>query len=149
MGVSRVSTAGFVALGILIGPGLTAPLAAADPAPADPAAQAVTDTAAAGPVSSPSDGVPHLPSPDHLPPGTTQAAPERRRGFLRDLVEAVREQDVSLGDAAMLLLTHRPSDAGMAQSDSTPRPPATADPNPVGAAPVVEAQVSPRAPSST
>lgn len=117
---------------------LGAPAAAAEPDPADPAdpaapvelvvlpAEAADPALAAVPESAttgvapqsqpalsaaPPDGVPHLPSPDNLPPGTTQAAPEGRTlGYLRDLWHAVRTQDVTGADA-LLLLTQRPMDA--------------------------------------
>lgn len=98
--------------------------AAADPgAGADPVAQTVTDAAApvstgpvsSGPVSSagtaPANGTAHLPSPESLPPGTTQAAPEQRSlGYLRDIWNAVRHEDVTMRDA-LLLLAQRPMDA--------------------------------------
>ena len=69
----------------------------------------------ADPVPSPAlnqaDGVPHLPSPDHLPPGTTQTAPERSdHSYLRDVWEAVRNHDVSMAQA-LLLIAQRPMDA--------------------------------------
>ena len=92
--------------------------AVADPgAPVDPGvAQPVTDqnadvaaTVAAVP-SSPLNGVSHLPSPDSLPPGTTQAAPQQQSlGYLRDLFHAVRSEDVTMRDA-LLLLAQRPMD---------------------------------------
>ena len=94
---------------------LFAPVAAAEQAvPADPAVPVVADSvappeqlAAAVPVVQ-SEGVAHLPSPDNLPPGTTQTPPERRTlGYLRDIWQAVRTEDVTMGDA-LLLLAQRP-----------------------------------------
>ena len=100
-----------------------APQAAADPAtpedpPAeDPPAQTVIDAAAPVPTApvpsapvptAPVNGVSHLPSPQSLPPGTTQAAPEQQSlGYLRDLLHAVRNDDVTMKDA-LLLLAQRP-----------------------------------------
>jgi hypothetical protein len=100
---------------------LAAPLALADPtdpapaptplpvplsAPADPAAQP-----AAAPASELADGVPHLPSPDNLPPGTTDTPPQPRSlGYLRDILHAIGNHDVSMNDA-LLLLAQRPMSA--------------------------------------
>lgn len=116
---------------------LAAPAAWADPAdPADPAVPipVVTDTdtqvAAAGPSTAPTP-VEHLSSPDNPPPGTTtvgtDAVPEGRLSYLRDLLHAMRTQEVS-GSDALLLLTQRPLDA-----DATPPPGMSASPSgPVG-----------------
>jgi hypothetical protein len=103
---------------------LSAPAAAADPAdPADP----VVPTIVAGDTSTPSADVPapapapvpvqHLSSPDNPPPGTTttgtDTAPQGRLSYLRDLLHAMRTQEVS-GSDALLLLTQRPLDANAA-----------------------------------
>ena len=102
-------------LGVALG-ALTTPVAAADPAvPADPAVLVAADPAAApeeavasSAAASVAEGVPHLPSPDNLPPGTTKTAPERRTlGYLRDVWQAVRAEDVTMSDA-LLLLAQRP-----------------------------------------
>jgi hypothetical protein len=111
---------------------LAAPAAGADPAdPADPALPTVvaTDTGtqltSAGPAVP--AAVPHLSSPDNLPPGTTDTPPEGRLNYLRDLLHAIRTQDVS-GSDALLLLTQRPLDA-----NATPPPGMSASPSgPVG-----------------
>lgn len=158
----RRAAAGLGALGCALGL-LGAPIAGADPDPADPAdpaapmelieppAEAATPALAEAPESvttagtpqaqpalsaAPPDGVPHLPSPDNLPPGTTQAAPEGRTlGYLRDLWHAVRTQDVTGADA-LLLLTQRPMNAhavppagvsGRPVGPPTSSAPATAD----------------------
>jgi hypothetical protein len=135
------------------------PTAFADPAgpppppdqPTQPAAQPAAQPASAdqAPVA---DGVPHLSSPTNLPPGTTDdpSAPAQgpRMSYLRELWHAVQTQDVSGGDA-LLLLTQRPMDANAAPPaglppgpqaqghvpapDSAPAPapgPAPADPAP-------------------
>ncbi len=132
-------------LGIAMG-ALSAPLAAADPAvPTDPVAPV-----AAGPEAFPeravadssatvvSAGVPHLPSPENLPPGTTQLAPERRTlGYLRDVWQAVRTEDVTMGDA-LLLLAQRPmssveSGTSPQRSQRVPAPPDTSPAEPEAA----------------
>lgn len=97
-----------------LGTALTlAPGALADPAEPvlPPALTADTVPVAAAPAVTPPDGVPHLPSPDSLPPGTTQEAPEHRNfGYLRDIWQAVRNQDVSMSQA-LLLIAQRPMDS--------------------------------------
>ncbi len=114
---------------------LSAPVAAAEEAvPTDPAVPVVADLAAAPeqvPVVVPvaqSEGVAHLPSPDNLPPGTTQTPPERRTlGYLRDIWQAVRTEDVTMGDA-LLLLAQRPMNSVEPASAPQQRPPVAAPP---------------------
>jgi len=100
---------------------LTAPGAGADAVdPAEPSSPVAVEAAPAA--------TPHLPSPENLPPGTTQTAPERRTlGYLRDIWNSVRTEDVTMSD--MLLL--------IAQRPMTAAPPAA--PSPV-TAPVSEGQ---------
>ena len=110
-----------------------APLAG-DPAPAPPADPGTPPAPDAVPQSAPGEagppeGVPHLPSPENLPPGTAAAptGPQRpRMGYLRELWEAMKTQDVTMSDA-LLLLTQRPLDA-----NAVPPPGKAAGPNPVG-----------------
>ena len=95
------------------------------PAPAPvvtpPTAAAMPPTAAAT-STAPADGVPHLPSPDNLPPGTTQTAPEGpNMSYLRYLWQAVRTPGVTLGDALMLI-AQRPMDAKSAPPSSPTAP---------------------------
>ena len=118
---------------------LTAPGAGADPidpaepsspaaveAPSSPAAVEVPSSPAA--VEAAPAAMPHLPSPDNLPPGTTQTAPERRTlGYLRDIWNSVRTEDVTISDMLFLI----------AQRPMTAAPPAA--PSPV-TAPVSEGQ---------
>ena len=118
---------------------LTAPGAGADPidpaepsspaaveAPPSPAAVEVPPSPAA--VEAAPAAMPHLPSPDNLPPGTTQIAPERRTlGYLRDIWNSVRTEDVTMSDMLFLI----------AQRPMTAAPPAA--PSPV-TAPVSEGQ---------
>lgn len=95
---------------------VAAPSAAADPVvpdpvvPVDPAVAPVGDPAV-DVVAAPPAEVPHLTSPENLPPGTsaTPVGPQEGRGvsYLRELWHAVQTQDVS-GSDALLLLTQRP-----------------------------------------
>ena len=105
--------------------------------PADPAAQPV-----AAPGSQLADGVPHLPSPDNLPPGTTDTPPQTRTlGYLRDVLHALGNHDVSMNDA-LLLLAQRPmsATAGPGQSPGPSGPVGSSAAVPIApAAPVVPA----------
>lgn len=84
-----------------------APQAAANPADPDPVP--APTPAAAQSVIQP-EGVPHLPSPDNLPPGATQTAPEHRNlSYLREIWQAVRGQNITMSDA-LLLIAQRPMD---------------------------------------
>ncbi|MCG5431153.1 transglycosylase family protein [Mycobacterium sp. MYCO198283] len=71
-------------------------------------------------------GVPHIPTPENLPPGTSLAptgpASGSGVGYLRELWSAIQTQDVSMNDA-LLALTQRPLDA-----DATPPPGVPAGP---------------------
>jgi len=108
------------------------------PAPGDPVALPAPDAtiqAAAGDPAVPPEGVPHLSSPENLPPGTSDtpvdAGPPRTLGYLRDLWHAVQTQEVS-GSDALLLLTQRPLDPnaapppGMPANPTPPMPPEVA-----------------------
>lgn len=115
------------ALGIGLA-GLAAPLAVADPdvapddSPAPLAMVAPVDPvlAAASPAAPAPEGVPHLPSPDSLPPGTTSTPAEgRTMGYFRDLWHAVRTQDVTMSDA-VLLFAQRPMDANAPLAQMSP-----------------------------
>ena len=109
---------------------LTAPSAGAEPidpaGPSSPAAVEAPPSPAS--VEAAPAAVPHLPSPENLPPGTTQTAPEQRTlGYLRDIWNTVRTDDVTMSDM-LLLIAQRPMNAA---------PPAA--PSPV-TAPVSEGQ---------
>jgi resuscitation-promoting factor RpfA len=103
------------------------PLAFAAPAPPPEAAPAPAPVAASAPPAPP-EGVPHLSSPENLPPGTTDTPPDpdqpRSLSYLRDLWHAVQTQEVS-GKDALLLLTQRPMNA-----DAVPPPGMPANPTP-------------------
>jgi hypothetical protein len=146
-----------------------APVAAADPvAPADPSVlvipsappadsgpAAVADAALSAPPGAapavdpaaavtPPDGVQHLPSPDSLPPGTTQQAPDRpTAGLLREVWNALRDGDMTGPDALKLLAT-RPVDP---LKLSAIKPSNQGAPAPAGDAPAAPtADTSPAAP---
>jgi hypothetical protein len=72
--------------------------------------------------------VPHLSSPENLPPGTTDTPPDpnqpRTLTYLQDLWHAVQTQEVS-GKDALLLLTQRPMNP-----DAVPPPGMPANPTP-------------------
>ena len=109
--------------------------AAGDPTllPPPPANDATIQAAAGDPAPPPPPlEVPHLPSPENLPPGTTNVPvdPPQGRGlsYLRDLWHAVQTQEVT-GAGALLLLTQRPLDPhaapppGVAAGPQPPLPP--------------------------
>ena len=72
------------------------------------------------------EGVPHLPSPDNLPPEPPRQSREHRRlGYLREIWQAVRSEDVTMGDA-LLLIAQRPLDSvpkGMTPQQGAPKLP--------------------------
>ena len=105
-GQRRRSLVGLSVLGIGLGL-LVAPAAVADPEDSGEPAPAVSAVVSAAPA----DGVPHLPSPDNLPPGTTQAAPEGpKMSYLRYLWQAVQTPGITMSDA-LVLIAQRPMDA--------------------------------------
>jgi hypothetical protein len=89
----------------------------------DPALAAAGDPALPPP---PPAEVPHLSSPQNLPPGTSDVPldPQQGRGtsYLRDLWHAVQTQDIS-GKDALLLLTQRPLDANAMPTNGLPAGP--------------------------
>lgn len=125
-----------------------APLNAANiPGPAfDAANQAMTDPAAALPV--PPNGIPHLASPENLPPGYTddpsqvQGSSSPNVTYLKEIWHAIQTQDIS-GKDALLALTQRPLTtpdapggaspilAGTAADPNAPPPPAAPDAPPI------------------
>lgn len=127
----------------------SAPLAVVEPAPAGdplavPPAAGVASTAPAASAVTPDDGVPHLPAPDALPPGTTQEQTRNSstRGYLKDVWEAVRSGDVTTGEA-LLLIAQRPMDSKNVKQDMTP--PQSTTP---GAVPAPAAEALPPVPSA-
>jgi hypothetical protein len=126
---------------------LAVPVAHADPDAPPPAPlpspgeQSISIQAAADdpalPAPPPAE-VPHLASPDNLPPGTSAVpvGPPQSRGtsYLLDLIHAYQTQEIS-GKGALLLLTQRPLDAnamptnGLSAGPQAPMP----DAPPLGA----------------
>jgi resuscitation-promoting factor RpfA len=111
-----------------------APLNAVNvPGPAfDAANQAMTDPAAALPVMP--DGMPHLASPDNLPPGYTDdpsqvpGASSPNVTYLKEIWHAIQTQDIS-GKDALLALTQRPLTTPDTPGGASPiLPGAAADP---------------------
>jgi hypothetical protein len=96
------------------------------PAPT-PAPDGTVQPVAALPATPP-NGMPHLSSPENLPPGTTTDTPLDNQGngmsYLRDIWHAYQTQEVD-GKGALLLLTQRPMDA-----DALPPPGMYANPTP-------------------
>jgi hypothetical protein len=86
-------------------------LNAAAPAPAvNVAGQAVPGQL------TPADGIPHLPSPNNLPPGTTEDAPAgasdtSNMSYLKDLWHAVQAHEISGNDALSAALSQRSMNA--------------------------------------
>jgi hypothetical protein len=112
MDIRTATAAALCGLGVIGGMLGTAPLALAD-----------SDNVAA-PAPPPPTEVPHLSSPDNLPPGTSvedPVGPGQSRGltYLQELWQAVQTQNVSPKDA-LLLLTQRPMDANSAPPPGLP-----------------------------
>jgi resuscitation-promoting factor RpfA len=157
---TKALSVGIGTAGLLAALLIAAPPALADPvipeppapAPAGPVSPAPAPAPAPGPettlqaaggdvaaLAAPPDGMPHLSSPENLPPGTTETPIDqgqpRTLSYLRDLWHAVQTQEVSGGDA-LLLLTQRPLDAnaapppGMPANPTPPLPPAPETPPP-------------------
>jgi len=118
-----------------------APVAAAAPALPDinvpaPVYDAANQVASGETPAALPAAVPHLPSPDNLPPGTTDAPLGPQQGanmtYLKELWQAIKTQDVS-GNDALLALTQRPLTAtqppqlGGPANPNTPIVPAPAD----------------------
>jgi resuscitation-promoting factor RpfA len=125
-----------------------APLNAVNiPGPAfDTANQAMTDPAAALPVMP--DGVPHLASPDSLPPGSTMdpaanGADSPNVSYLKDLWQAVQNHDISGKEALIMGLGQRgmntpyPQQAPGPNVPINPADPAAPPPPAPDAAPVL------------
>lgn len=117
-------TVGVVGAAIWAGILTGAASAVAEPVP--PPGQPVV-TSSAQPAA---EGVPHLASPNNLPPGTTTTpVTQSRLGYLRDLWHAMRTQEVS-GSDALLLLTQRPLSSGPQAAQPAPPPPPAPTPAP-------------------
>jgi resuscitation-promoting factor RpfA len=110
------------------------PPAPAPPAPgavAAPAPDALADPAAALPT--PPNGVPHLPSPDNLPPGSTMdpaetAGDSPNVSYLKDLWQAVQSHDISGKQALIMGLGQRGMDTPYPDQAPGPNVPITPAP---------------------
>jgi resuscitation-promoting factor RpfA len=116
------------ALGAITAVTLAAP-ALAEPVipvpPPQPVQDGTVQAAAGDPAAPPAEGVPHLASPENLPPGTVDdpLTPSRPRlTYLRELWHAMQTQEVS-GSDALLLLTQRGLDANAAPPPGMPAGP--------------------------
>ena len=125
-------------------PAIPTPAPMPGPGPAPGPAPDGTVQAAPNDLPVPPDGLPHLSSPENLPPGTTDTPPDggqpRTLGYLRDLWHAVQTQEVD-GRDALLLLTQRPLNPnaapppGMSANPTPPLAPEPAPPPPAEPAP--------------
>jgi hypothetical protein len=113
-----------VSAGALAAAVISAPGAQADPPnPAPPPPSPTTDQAAPGPV-------PHLSSPDNLPPGTSATPVDGTESagvaYARSVWEAIQDHNITWGQG-LILLAQRPMDA-----NATPPPGVAAGPQPPG-----------------
>ena len=73
--------------------------------------------AVSGQVPNLPDGVPHLSSPQNLPPGTTEDNPSSQPGqgpnitYLHELWQALKSQQISPHDALLGIATQKPLDS--------------------------------------
>jgi resuscitation-promoting factor RpfA len=108
-----VVTAGVGAIAALMlaaPPAMAEPVIPVPPPPPPPPVQDASVQAAGADPALPPEGVPHLASPENLPPGTVDdpvAPSQPRLTYLRELWYAMQTQEVS-GSDALLLLTQRP-----------------------------------------
>jgi hypothetical protein len=118
---------GAVAAVTLTAPAQAEPVFPMPPPPPPPPVQDGAVQAAAGDPAAPPppESVPHLASPENLPPGTVDdpVTPSRPRlTYLRELWHAMQTQEVS-GSDALLLLTQRPLVANAAPPPGVPAGP--------------------------
>jgi hypothetical protein len=107
--------------------------AAGDPAlpaevlPAQPPAEVLAAQPPAEVLPAPPAEVPHLSSPENLPPGTTDVPlepdPGRGASYLRDLWQGVQNQEISGKEAMIFLLTQRPLDPNAVPTNGLPAGP--------------------------
>jgi hypothetical protein len=137
--IRRRGSAGLWVLGVITASMMAAPSALADPVDPTPPPPPVSDTATQAVSGDPAvtpTGVPHLMSPQNLPPGTTTDAAVGSQGTrlfrLRELWDAMHTQGFSLSDA-LPLLAQRPLDANAVPPPGVsagPQPPLPAEPLP-------------------
>jgi hypothetical protein len=140
LSVAGGALAAFAALTVAAPSAHAEPDLPAPPPPMPGPEQPISIQAAAGdpalPAPPPAE-VPHLASPDNLPPGTSAVpvGPPVSRGtsYLLDLIHAYQTQEIS-GKGALLLLTQRPLDANAMPTNGMPgAPQAPPDAPPLGA----------------
>ena len=112
------------------------PVIAPRPQPAPAAAPAPdANLVAAGQPAPVADGIPHLSSPENLPPGTSDqpvSTDSPNVTYLKELWHAIQTQEISRGDA-LLALTQRPLNTPVTNDPSLGTPPG--DPNAPAPAP--------------
>jgi hypothetical protein len=84
-----------------------APVSSTDPAPPSAATVQSADTGAA---TLPPNGMPHLASPDALPPGSTMVPQDNDSpnvSYLKDLWQAVQDHEISAKEALVMGLAQR------------------------------------------
>ena len=142
---------GFAAL-VFASPAAAEPVPPPPPAPVVDGAPVPAAPAQAAPAPPAPEGVPHLASPDALPPGSTMDPSVMAGGespnvsYLRDLWHAVQNQELSGKEALLLGISQRnlntpiPAQAPgpnvpVSPGDPAPAPAAPAPPAPAPAAP--------------
>jgi hypothetical protein len=127
LSVAGGALAAFAALTVAAPSAHAEPDLPAPPPPMPGPEQPISIQAAAGdpalPAPPPAE-VPHLASPDNLPPGTSAVpvGPPESRGtsYLLDLIHAYQTQEISGKGALLLLLTQRPLDANAMPTNGMP-----------------------------
>jgi hypothetical protein len=130
------------------------PLAPLNAVPVPPAADAAANQMASGQLPAVPAEIPHLPSPENLPPGATVAPTGPVEGanttYLKELWHAVQTQEISGGDMLLALaqrpLTDVPPVAG-APVPNAPVPGAPVPPPPAPGAPLPPAPEAPVPPA--
>lgn len=146
---------GFAAL-MFASPAAAAPAPIPPPAPVTDGAVVPAAPVQAAPAQAGPEGVPHLPSPEALPPGSTMdpsvmaGAESPNVSYLRDLWHAVQNQELSGKEALLLGISQRnlntpiPAQAPGPNVPLTPAGPASVPtPPPAPAAPAPPAPVAP------
>ncbi|MCW2512179.1 MAG: signal peptide protein [Mycobacterium sp.] len=130
------------------GPAVVLPAPAPGPAPGPAAVD--LQASAPDPAILPPNGMPHLASPDALPPGSTMDPNAVAGGespnvsFLRDLWQAVQNKEISGKEALVLGLSQRSMDMPIPAQAPGPNVPITpADPAPAPAPPAPDAPPAP------
>jgi hypothetical protein len=144
---------GFAAL-VFASPAAAEPVPPPPPAPVVDGAPVPAAPAQAAPAPPAPEGVPHLASPEALPPGSTMDPSVMAGGespnvsYLRDLWHAVQNQELSGKEALLLGISQRNLNTPIPAQAPGPNVPVTpGDPAPAPAAPVPPAP-APAAPAA-